>query len=421
MYSLKKTLFFCFIFILSLIIYSCKSRQLRVSKSISIGSPQFLKSVESISNHDFKKGNLVKILPTGKETFQTLFKILKEAKHSIHIETFFYGNDSTGTKITNILIRKAQEGVSIRLIVDSWGGGSRIERYEKVLKKVGVELYFYNPNKFYNLPTTYHIRNHRRLIIVDGKKAITGGFGLTAWWYSYRMEKSFVTDTQIYIQGESVTNMQKIFADSWYRISGEILTGLGVYSPMQDYTGNVLVAPVGSEPNKGYNKFYRIFLLAIRSSRKEILITTPYFLPDKVFIEELKKALKRGVHIELLLPDPKFVTEFPVVHASKRHYPELIKMGMKVFHYKKRMLHAKRVVFDKQFGIVGSSNLDYRSLLINEEVDFMVYDKNIAQSLVTLHKNEKMYAKEISLEDSLDRNCFMKGFERFWILWEFLM
>ncbi|MCB1188881.1 MAG: hypothetical protein H7A23_05840 [Leptospiraceae bacterium] len=401
-----------------ILLVSCKSAEVRISETIKLSSPGFVKTLEGIASQTFTKNNSVQIIPDGKETFQVLFDMITKAKRSIHIESFFYGSDSTGTALTNLLIDKAREGVEIRIIIDSWGS-ARISSYITALKKIGVQVYFYNPMKFYN-PVSYHIRNHRRLIIVDGHKAITGGFGLTAWWYSVRLDRTHVNDTQIYVEGESAAYVQRIFAESWYRISGELLAGKKIF-PTKFEKKNTLVAPIGSEPNLGYDKFYRIFLLAIRSSEKEILITTPYFLPDVAIVNELKKALRRGVQVSLLLPDPKFVEEFPVVYASKRHYPKLVQLGMKLYHYKKRMLHSKRAVFDGKFSIVGSSNLDYRSLFINEEADIMVYDTNIGKKLIDLFNKEIKNSRSISLEETKDRNCLKKTFEGLWILLEFIL
>lgn len=390
-------------------------RLTELPESFTVDSPDFLNSVSAIAGRDISKGNHLEVLRTGDETFVRLRQMLLRARHHIHIETYLFNTDSLTREFSQILINQSLRGVRVVLIVDSVGGFYFQKDQRKLLEKHGVEVYTYNPWNSLN-PLRYRIRNHRRSIVIDGKFGMMGGFGLTTWWLDPAAGPYPVEDTQVYLEGPVVRQLQSVFAESYRSVSGNVLSGPGYY-PAEKINGTKKAVLTGSNPDikETRSAFYELYQLMIESGRKEIIIVTPYFIPDRTVIELLKKAVNRNVRVELILTDGKFIFEKPVYYSANAFLGELLEAGVKIYIYERGLLHAKMGVIDRKILLVGSTNFDQRSLKTNLENDIIIPDRELAEKGFALTEEYKKHSRLLTLETHNERSWWSRFNEILWI------
>lgn len=323
--------------------------------------------------------NRIHVLHNGQETFDSIINALKEAKSSIHLEYYIFENDNIGKKISKILMDKAREGVEVRFIYDDVGSWGLRNSFIRRMKKAGVETGCFMPVVFPWLTSKVNYRNHRKIIVVDGKVGFTGGINI-ADRYMRAEKKGIWRDTHLKLEGDSVLMLQAIFATDWYFISGrKRLDDLKKYFPKTSITDETPIQIASSGPDSDWASIMQAFFAAITRAQKHIYISSPYFLPNQAILTALKVAALSGIDVKVMIPSR---SDSKIVYWATRSYiSELIEAGIKVYLYCKGFNHSKVITIDSIFSSVGTANMDIRSFEDNFEVSAIMYDRKIAQEL----------------------------------------
>lgn len=323
--------------------------------------------------------NDVKILKNGENKFPVLLELLNRAKHHIHVEYYIIEDDVIGNRVFDVLCEKAQSGVEVRMIVDALGSNNIHNSTIKRLKSSGVEFYEYHPVLFTSLANRVNYRDHRKIVIIDGEAGFVGGINIADRYINNGNSDQYWRDTHCLINGDSVYSLQVLFILNWYFVSKKLIQPEMGYFPVIDQKGDVLTAIISSDPDSDNPNLMEGYFSMINTAREEILIITPYFIPNESVLTALKTCAKGGVKVKLLMPcEPDSV----FVHsASLTYMGELLRNDIEVYLYKKGMVHAKVMIIDEELSTVGTANMDYRSFDNNAEVNAVFFDQDIAMEL----------------------------------------
>ena len=340
--------------------------------------------------------NRITVLNNGKATFASIIEALKAAKSSIHIEYYIFENDTIGQRIANILMQKARSGVEVRFIYDDVGSWGLSQKFIKRMREAGVKVRCFMPVVFPWLTSKINYRNHRKIIVVDGLVAYTGGINV-ADRYIKRGRLGVWRDTHLKLEGESVWMLQTIFTTDWFFVSGkEYLSDREKYFPKTKIMTESPVQIASSGPDSDWASIMQAFFAAITHARKHIYISTPYFLPNQAVLTALKVAALSGIDVRVMIPSR---SESKVVYWATRSYiSELIKAGIRVYFYRKGFNHSKVIMIDSQFSSVGTANMDMRSFEDNFEVSAIMYDRKIAAELESYFMEDLKGSIEITAE-----------------------
>lgn len=357
---------------------------------------RFSAVVESVSNSPMTKGNKVTLLADGQATYAAMFKAIAGAKDHINLESFTIEDDEMGRKFAALLLQKQAEGVAVRLVYDSVGSLRTPAAFFKRLRDAGVQVVGFNPiipDTDRDIWSLTH-RDHRKVLIVDGRLAIIGGVNISKVYssgHSRRQENRkkpiYWRDTDIQIEGSAVAELQRLFLDTWLRQKGPPAV-TGNFFPKLKEQGSALVRVVGSTPGESNRIPFIVYVSAISFAEHAVHLTNSYFIPDEQIEKALIEAAGRGVDVKLVLPG---VTDSKIaLYAQRHHYAKLLKGGVKVYEHANSLLHAKTAVIDGIWSTVGSTNLDYLSLLANDEVNAVILDREFAVEM------ERMFAKDLA-------------------------
>ena len=324
------------------------------------------------------------------------------AKRSINLSTYILERDVVGLRIINALCLAAQRGVEVRVLVDGLGTGPSAIAMAKRLRDAGALLSVFHPllGLWVRRPSI-NMRNHRKLLIIDGSTGFTGGINISGRHFLTPWKKvPPVRDIHFRVTGPVVEQMQIVFAEDWYTSKGELLDSEKFLAkPKGD--GEALVRAVSSGPDEDLERIYQIILGALRSASKHVLIMTPYFIPDRALIQALCTAVLAGVKVEILLPEK---TDHPIVQrASMAYVPELLGNGVKVCLIPPPFVHSKVMVVDGKWSLIGSANLDPRSFRLNFEFDLEVYSREFSTRMLHYSDEISEEGKELTLEALLAR------------------
>jgi len=346
-------------------------------------------------------GNSATLLVNGEQKFPALIKALEEAKEYIHIEYYIYENDKIGQTIADILIKKAREGVTVRFIYDDFGSRGIRKNIATRLRKEGVEAYPFYKINFLLLANRLNYRNHRKIIVIDGNKAFVGGINVSDRYINDQSstKKLFWRDTHIILEGPCVHYLQYLFISDWNFCAHKKLENVTEY--FSDFlhaqqSGNKIIQFAASGPDSRSPTILYSLLYAIYQAEDEILITTPYFIPEQSILDALIVAALGGVSVQLLVPeksDSKLVEL-----AANSYYADLLDAGAKLFLYKKGFVHAKTMVVDKKMAIVGTANMDYRSFDLNFEVNAIIHNTELAAELADIFNEDLKDAEKDDAE-----------------------
>ncbi|NAS29486.1 cardiolipin synthase [Flavobacteriaceae bacterium R38] len=327
--------------------------------------------------------NKTKLLINGEQKFEEVIKALQKAKHHIHIEYYIYENDTIGNQIAEILKEKAQDGVKIKFIYDDFGSRSIHRKLVKDLKTSGVEVFPFYKYWWHVFASRVNYRNHRKIIIVDGELGFVGGINISDRYINPNTYNLFWRDTHLKIEGPAVLMLQRTFIGDWNFCSNQKIGVTEEYFPIRDLldsdSGEELVQIVASGPDSDHPNILYSIIQAIMASKEEILITTPYFVPDDSLISALKIAKLSGVNLKLLVPG---ISDSKIVNSvSHSFYDELLDIGIEIYKYQKGFIHAKTMVCDSRLAIIGTANLDQRSFDLNFEINALVFNEKLAMEL----------------------------------------
>ena len=361
--------------------------------------------VESVTETPLTKGNQVTLLADGKATYAAMFKAIEKAKKHINLESYIIEDDVVGRKFADLLLQKRAEGVLVNLIYDSVGGINTPAAFFQRLRDGGIKVVEFNPlNSLKTLGDGgFTHRDHRKILIVDGKIAIIGGVNISNVYssgpFKSKQNKKMPIhwrDTDVKIEGPAVAEFQKLFLATWLQQQGPILAA-GNYFPALKEEGKALVRVVGSTTGQSNRIPFVVYVSAIAFAEHSIHITNSYFIPDKQIMKALTDAAKRGVDVKILLPG---VTDFTLaLYAQRSYYSELLQAGVKIYEHSSSLLHAKTAVIDNIWSTVGSTNMDYSSLLNNDEVNAIVLSHEFALEMEQMFNQDLEGSKQITWEE----------------------
>jgi cardiolipin synthase len=357
--------------------------------------------VESVTENPLTKGNKVTLFADGQAAYAAMFKAMENAKDHINLESYIIEDDETGRKFSDLLLQKQAEGVQVNLIFDSVGSFSTPAPFFQRLRDGGIQVVEFNPINPFKAHGKWLLTHpdHRKILIVDGKIAVTGGINISQVYSSTpfrkdRDEKAPLPwrDTDVQIEGPAVAEFQKLFLDTWQKQKGPELSGRNYFPELKE-EGNALVRVVGSTPGQGNRITFIVYVSAITFAEHSVHLTNAYFIPDDQILDAFTDAARRGVDVKIILPaktDSKLA-----LYAQRYNYSELLKAGAKIYERRNALLHAKTAVIDGVWSTVGSTNMDFWSLLSDDEVNAVILSREFAAEM------EKMFAKDLAESDQI--------------------
>jgi len=388
-------------------------------------------------------GNKVKLLKDGPLTYTSMFDAIQKAKNHINLETFILEPDEIGQRLIDALLAKQLAGVQVNIIYDSVGSLNTPKQFFQPLIKAGANVLEYNPINPLNARKGWELiaRDHRKLLVIDGRVAYVGGINISSVYtkgssggsfsrsgsnkkdnpkpdadsksadIKDKDEKGLIQqinkkpvaedatgwrDTHLLMEGPVVSEFQKLFMDVWKKQKGPILTGHD-YFPQLKNVGKEVICAIATSPDDSLSLIYVTLLSAINSAESKIYITNAYFIPDPQLLAALTSAAERGVDVRLLLPSK--TDSSLVFHASHSFYDGLLSKGVKIYERQEALLHAKTAMIDGVWSTVGSSNLDWRSFLNNQEIDAVVLGKDFGTEMQDMFEQDLKESKQITLEN----------------------
>jgi cardiolipin synthase len=381
---------------------------------------------QGISGSPLMVGNKVTLLQDGQATFDAMFTTIRNAKDHINMETYTIEDDDVGNRFADELIEKQGRGVQVNLIYDSVGSINAPKTFFKRLTEVGIRILEFNPINPLNTKAGWNVnqRDHRKLLIVDGQTAFLGGVNISSVYsggsFTQRSssrpeERAPWRDTHMQVEGPVVGEFQKLFLATWEKQKGEALAPRN-YLPQLSNKGKEVVRAIGSSPDEPYTLMYATLISAISSAETTVYLTNAYFVPDPQLLAALKDAAQRGVDVKIILPS--YTDSWLVLHVGRSHYEELLHAGVKIYERRDRVLHAKTALIDGVWSTIGSTNLDWRSFLHNDEVNAVILGQEFGAQMKAMFEKDLAASNPITREEWDQRSIGMRLKEVVARLWQ---
>lgn len=351
-------------------------------------------------------GNRVQLLIDGPQTLQAMRQAIRSARHHVHLESYIFADDAIGHEFRELLQERRRAGIEVRLLYDAVGSSATSGTFFDGLRAAGAEVLAFRPLDPVRTPLPWKINNrdHRKLLVVDGRSAFTGGINISGAYADASttspgpeqgLEEGW-RDTHVRIEGPVVAQFQALFLASWTRAGGR-LSSSDSYFPTLQPTGSEWVAAVALDVDRSETSpIYATYLASIRAASQRIWLTNAYFAPNRELRRALIEAAARGVDVRLIVPG--FTDSGLILHAARATYDELLAGGVRIYEQRHALLHAKTAVFDTALSMVGSANLDMRSFLHNNEINAAIVGRSFAQQLEQAFERDLRQARELDLE-----------------------
>ena len=389
---------------------------------------------EAIAGHPLTVGNAVTLLQDGPETYRAMLAAIRGARHHVHMESYIFEDDEVGHAFADAMLERRRAGVEVRLVVDAVGSMKTPPEFFRGLRDAGIDVQVYNPINAGTVLTRgleVQKRDHRKLTLVDGRIAFLGGINISGVYtpegiggqrggvagsqgggasgssapsgggdkpgakkdaFSQRPWR----DTQVRLEGPVVNDLERSFLRVWSQVTKQEVSGERTYLMAVANRGNHLVRAVEGIPDSGANAMYLALISAIQAAEKSVTITMAYFVPHDALLDALRDAARRGVEVRILLPSR--TDNWLVLYAGRAYYEDLLEAGVKLFERENRLLHAKTATVDGVWSTVGSTNLDWRSLAYNEELNAVVLGPDFAAQLDADFSGDLAHSKAITRE-----------------------
>jgi cardiolipin synthase A/B len=384
---------------------------------------------QEIVGSPLSAGNKVTLLQDGPSTYQALYAAMAAAKNSIDMESYIIEDDEVGQRFATELKAAQARGVVVNLIYDGVGSIDTPKAYFDDLAAHGVNTLQFNPVDPLKAKAGWDVnqRDHRKLTIIDGRTAFVGGINISSVYSggSFRQHTKFEPghgqkvpwrDTDLQIDGPVVADFQKLFMDTWARQKGKPMADAN-YFPQIDRQGDVVVRAIGGTSTEPYSQIYATLVSAIRSSSTSILLANAYFDPDPQLMGAIMDAARRGVDVQLLLPS--ISDTWLVSAAGRRHYGQLLEAGVKIYQRQGALLHSKTTLIDGVWCAVGSTNLDWRSFLHNDEIDAIVLSASFGDQMRAAFRNDLAQSEQLTLDKWNNRGLWLRVQEMSAGMWEY--
>jgi cardiolipin synthase A/B len=365
-----------------------------------VGEATFFPTIAAHTDAPIMGGNKIEVLLNGEQTFPAMLKAIRGARKSITYAQYLYQDGAIAYELAEAFAERCRAGLTVKLLLDSHGGGKIPEDIPQLLTDAGCQLEWFRRVRLFQFITpwellNYNYRNHRRILVVDGTLGFTGGHGVAEEWTGDGRTDGKWRDTDVRVEGPIVQQLQAAFVESWRDTTGHILGG-DLYFPALKPVGKVNAQVVKSSPLGGTYESYMLLLLSISSARKSIHLSNPYFLPDERMQEALLNAVKRGVSVVVLTPGK--IDHKLVYWASRRGFEPLLLGSIQIYEYQAALMHAKTMVVDGIWAHVGTTNLDNRSFALNEEINLIAYDRAVAGELEKAFADDLKHSKRLTYE-----------------------
>ena len=376
--------------------------------SVAAGDPAFMATMEAHTNSPIVDGNRVDILLNGDQIFPAKLDAIRSARTSITYAEYFYADGGPAREIAEALAERCRAGVAAHILLDGVGTLSMPREYVQVLKEAGCKVATFRPLGRWVSLGRHNKRNHRRVLVADGRVAVTGGSGVSDKWTGDGRVDGHWRDTDVRIEGPAVRNIQSAFFENWREATGELLGGAPYLSNGRSL-GQARAQVIKSSPLGGYD-MYTMYLLAITGARRSVYLTNPYFLPDDRLEDALLAAAGRGVRVVALTPGK--IDHNVVRAASRRGFGRLLMGGIEIYEYQAALLHAKTMVVDGVWATVGSTNFDNRSFALNDELNVVLYDRAVVERMVAAFEADLANSRRVTYEAWQNRGLRTKLLER---------
>ncbi|MGZ5062751.1 MAG: phospholipase D-like domain-containing protein [Usitatibacter sp.] len=414
-----------------LILAACNTLPTVDSGGVSRG-PLYLEDLDT----PLKAGNRVVLLQNGAATYGAMLQAIAGARDSINMESYIFEDDEVGTKFADALVAKQAQGVQVTLIYDSVGSNGSSAQFFKRLTDSGIQVLEFNPiNPLAAKGLTYKIgnRDHRKLLIVDGRTAFMGGINISGVYTSGSgsgsgagsgAPRSNATrqpmpwrDTHLQVQGPVVADFQRLFMATWEKQKGPPMAARDFF-PSTAAVGGEVVRAIGSSPDDPYSLFYATLVSAIDNAKTSVHLTNAYFVPDPQLLAALVGAARRGVDVALVLPSNS--DNWLVLYAGRSHYEKLLENGVRIYERRGALLHAKTGIIDGRWSTIGSTNLDRISFLHNQEINAVVMGADFGAQMEAMFDADIAVSDHITLETWEKRpiaDHFREIASRAWAYW----
>lgn len=357
-------------------------------------------------------GNRIEVYPNGKSKFSSLFEDIAQAKTHIHIFYYAIGDDHIGNELKDKLIDKVKQGVKVRLLYDGLGCNKTNKRYFRQMMKAGVEVKTFLPLSFPRVLWSVNYRNHKKIVIIDGKIAYTGGINVKDV-YIDGLSWGKWNDIHFKVEGSGASGLQSVFLADWYYASGQYLSAPEYY-PNIEIFGNVPLQVVNAEPLGLHSNVMEAMFTAITRAKSYVYIETPYFVPTECLFQAIQSVAMSGIDVRLVMPGKSDNTF--VQYASNSYVEKLLRNGVRIYQYIKGFTHSKLMIIDDELVIAGSANMDVRSLELLFETNLFIYDEQVAKTAKSIYLTDMDNSEELNLDDWLRRGSFTKFREAFFRL-----
>ena len=369
-----------------------------ITPGVSIGESAFVRAVEAHTMSGLIAGNRAEVLVNGEEIFPAMLQAIRGARTTITFANFSWEDGAIAREIVEALAERCRAGVGVNVLVDAIGSSGMPKEQQRALSVSGCHFARYKPVRPLTIKRINH-RNHRRVLVVDGRVGFTGGTGIGEQWTGDGRQEGHWRQTDVRVEGPIVRALQAAFVEDWREATTLLLAG-DAYFPALQPRGDLAMQSVKSSPASGAAEAYLLFLLAIDSARTSIKITNPYFVPDERMSRALADAARRGVDVTLITSGKVDGTQNRVVRkASQAHYGRVLEAGVKIHEYGPAMLHAKTMVVDDQWVSIGSANLDNASLALNNELNVTFMDPRLARRLAAIFDEDLKFTTPVTLEE----------------------
>ncbi|MBB5464533.1 cardiolipin synthase [Paraburkholderia sp. CI2] len=386
----------------------------RIERLYKSEDPQFLRSMGLLLGPPVVPGNRFEMLLNGDQIFPSMLEGIRSARETITFETFIYWSGEIGGQIARALADKAREGVAVHVLLD-WVGSSKMDRhYLQLLREAGAEVVKYHKPHWTGLGRM-NDRTHRKLLVIDGRIGFTGGVGIAPEWTGNAQDEKHWRDTHFRVTGPVVGHIQAVFMDNWIKATSSVLHG-PEYFPHIDAepkgAGQGLAHMFSSSPSGGSDDMQLMYLMAITAATRSLQLASAYFVPDKLTVNAIVEAAKRGVKVQIVTPGKRIDTH-TVREASRACWGDLLKAGVEIYEYQPTMFHCKLLVVDEYMVSVGSTNFDSRSFKLNDEANLNIYDRDFATQQTAAFDDDIAKSKRVTLEAWTRRSFTEKLVEKF--------
>jgi cardiolipin synthase A/B len=374
-------------------------------------------SIERIFKYKFSFATRVQLLWKGRDSFQTIFETVHSAGKFICLQFYIFKNDETGIALSGLLKQKSREGVKVYVLYDHFGSFGTPRSFWKDMRLAGIQIRASHPFKW-TAPFYYVHRDHRKLIVIDSRKAFTGGLNIANEYSGFHLRRRSRgwRDTGILVEGPIVNELFDTFKESWTTWGGDKIVFQEANEEARDNIpeDGIPALPIFVYSGKGRKRMRNLLGYSIDHAQTSILLTTAYFIPSRGLIERLETAVRRGVKVKLLVPGKSDVPA--ASYAGRAFFPRLLKAGIEIYTYLGPMLHAKTYLFDRCWSIIGSTNLDYQSLRYNDEGNIGILDVSFTSKMTGIFEEDLKNSVRIDQKTWCQRPFLEKIKEHFFSL-----